>query len=132
MEFSITLQSDLPQVLQQSPGMVIFELPNLGRSQVAYGIPENETLPVVGKYANLRNSVKTPMKTENHTDANVLALFFIFLRFYLFIYERQREREREVETQAEGEAGSMHREPDVGLEPGIPGSGPGPKAALNH
>ena len=26
---------------------------------------------------------------------------------------REREREREAETQAEGEAGSMHREPDV-------------------
>ena len=25
------------------------------------------------------------------------------------------EREREAETQAEGEAGSMHREPDVGI-----------------
>ena len=25
------------------------------------------------------------------------------------------ERDREAETQAEGEAGSMHREPDVGL-----------------
>ena len=38
------------------------------------------------------------------------------------------EREREAETQAEGEAGSMHREPDVGLDPGSPGSRPGPKA----
>ena len=38
------------------------------------------------------------------------------------------EREREAETQAEGEAGSMHREPDVGLDPGSPGSCPGPKA----
>ena len=38
------------------------------------------------------------------------------------------EREREAETQAEGEAGSMHREPDVGLDPGTPGSGPEPKA----
>ena len=28
------------------------------------------------------------------------------------------EREREAETQAEGEAGSMHREPDVGSRPG--------------
>ena len=36
----------------------------------------------------------------------------------------QRERERE----AEGEAGSMHREPDVGFDPGSPGSRPGPKA----
>lgn len=37
-------------------------------------------------------------------------------------------REREAETQAEGEAGSMPREPDVGFDPGSPGSRPGPKA----
>ena len=42
--------------------------------------------------------------------------------------EREREREREAETQAEGEAGSMHREPDVGFDSGSPGSRPGPKA----
>ena len=29
------------------------------------------------------------------------------------------EREREAETQAEGEAGSKHREPDVGFEPRV-------------
>ena len=40
------------------------------------------------------------------------------------------EREREAETQAEGEAGSMHREPDVGFDPGSPGSCPGPKAGV--
>ena len=39
----------------------------------------------------------------------------------------QREREREAETQAEGEAGSMHREPNVGFDPRSPGSRPGPK-----
>ena len=33
------------------------------------------------------------------------------------------ERERE----AEGEAGPMHREPDVGFDPGSPGMRPGPK-----
>ena len=33
-----------------------------------------------------------------------------------------------AETQAEGEAGSMHWEPDVGFDPGSPGSRPGPKA----
>ena len=38
------------------------------------------------------------------------------------------ERKREAETQAEGEAGSMHQEPDVGFDPGSPGSRPGPKA----
>ena len=40
----------------------------------------------------------------------------------------ERERQREAETQAEGEAGSMHREPDVGFDPASPGSRPGPKA----
>ena len=51
------------------------------------------------------------------------------LIFYLiFIYDSHREREREAETQAEGEAGSMHREPDVGFDPRSPGSRLGPKA----
>ena len=36
--------------------------------------------------------------------------------------------EREAETQVEGEPGYMHREPDVGFDPGSPGSRPGPKA----
>ena len=40
----------------------------------------------------------------------------------------EREREREAETQAEGESGSMHREPNVGFDPGSAGSCPGPKA----
>ena len=47
----------------------------------------------------------------------------------------QWEREREAETQAEAEPGSMHRKPDVGLDPGSPGSRPGPKAGakpLHH
>ena len=58
---------------------------------------------------------------------------FFFLIF-LFIYdshterERERAREREAETEAEREAGSMHREPDVGFDPGSRGSRPGPKA----
>ena len=42
--------------------------------------------------------------------------------------DTEREREREAETQAEGEAGPMHREPDVGFNPRSPGSRPGPKA----
>ena len=45
----------------------------------------------------------------------------------MIVTERERE-EREAETQAEGEAGSMRREPDVGFDPGSPGSCPGPKA----
>ena len=50
----------------------------------------------------------------------------------MIVTQREREAETqaegEAETQAEGEAGSMHREPDVGLDPGSPGSRPGPKA----
>ena len=46
----------------------------------------------------------------------------------MIVTEREREREREAETQAEGDAGSMHREPNVGFDPGSPGSRPGPKA----
>ena len=59
-----------------------------------------------------------------------LDLIFFFL-IYFFIYDShttEREREREAETQAEGETGSMHREPDMGFDPGSPGSRPGPKA----
>ena len=48
--------------------------------------------------------------------------------FFFFFYDSHREREREAETQAEGEAGSTHREPDVGFDSGSPGSRPGPKA----
>ena len=39
----------------------------------------------------------------------------------------ERHREKEAETQAEGEAGSL-REPNVGLNPGTPGSRPELKA----
>ena len=58
-----------------------------------------------------------------------------FLKIYLFIlfiHERQRERERE--RQAEREAAPC-REPDMGLDPRTPGSGPGLKAGakpLSH
>ena len=40
------------------------------------------------------------------------------------------ERETETETQAEGEADSMQG--SMGLNPGSPGSCPGPKAVLSH
>ena len=60
----------------------------------------------------------------DHLDPNLFLYFFKFL----FIYDSYRERGRETETQAEGEAGSMHQEPDVGFDPGSPGSRPRPKA----
>ena len=45
-------------------------------------------------------------------------------RFYLFIHEKHRERHRQKPA--------PRREPDVGLNPGSPGSDPGLKVALNR
>ena len=55
-----------------------------------------------------------------------------FKRFSLFIHETQREGEREVQRHRQREKQAPCREPDVGLNPGSSGSGPGPKVALNH
>ena len=46
--------------------------------------------------------------------------YFFFLRFYVFMRERQRHRQAPC------------REPDVGLDPGSPGSRPGLQAAPNR
>ena len=56
---------------------------------------------------------------------------FCFKDFFLKFIQRERKREREAETQAEEKQASC-REPDVGLDPGSPGSRPGLQAALNH
>ena len=59
---------------------------------------------------------------------------FIFLEiFYLFICSWRTQRERQRHRQREKQAPC--REPDVGFDPGPPGSGPGPKAGakpLSH
>ena len=54
--------------------------------------------------------------------------FIFFFKDFIYLFMIVTERERGSETQAEGEAGSVHREPDVGFDPGSPGSRPGPKA----
>ena len=62
-----------------------------------------------------------------------MTCYSFFLKF-LFIYDSHIERER-GRDHAEGEVGSMHREPNVGFDPGSPGSRPGPKAGakpLHH
>ena len=46
----------------------------------------------------------------------------------MIVTERERERQRHRQRERE-KAGSMHREPDVGFDPGSPGSRPGPKAS---
>ena len=64
--------------------------------------------------------------TKHYWRLNLL----FFLRFYLFIHKRQRERERERERQRhrQREKQVPCREPDVGLNPRMLGSGPEPKA----
>ena len=47
--------------------------------------------------------------------------------FNLFIHETHRERQRYRRREKQ----ALCREPDAGLNPGSPGSHPGPKAALN-
>ena len=50
--------------------------------------------------------------------------------FFFLIYSRETQRERQRHRQREKQAPC--REPDMGLDPRSPGSGPGLKAALNH
>ena len=89
------------------------------------------------------NHRNTPRGSRTLANISILthSIFsdlFIFLRFYLFINEThthththtQRERERGRHRQREKQA--PWREPDVGLDPGSPGSHPGLKAALNR
>ena len=46
--------------------------------------------------------------------------------------ERERERERERQRHRQRERQAPCWEPDIGLDPGFPGSYPRLKAALNH
>ena len=53
--------------------------------------------------------------------------YSIFLKNVLFIH-----RDREKQTHRQREKRASFREPDVGFNPGTPGSGPGLQAALNR
>ena len=48
------------------------------------------------------------------------------------INKSQRERERKGQRHRQREKQAPCREPDAGLDPGSPGSHPGPKAVLNR
>ena len=83
----------------------------------------------------LNSSVKKDfaLLTRNNSSyvKGHVCFFFIFLcfkRFYSLI--RDTETERQKHRQREKQASC--REPDMGLDPGTPGSRPGPKAALNR
>ena len=75
--------------------------------------------------------MSVPDNPESTLKYRTQITFSPFFFFFMIVTER----EREAETQAEGEAGSMHQEPDVGFDPGSPGSRPGLKAGakpLSH
>ena len=67
------------------------------------------------------------VKTSLYGGRKNKSLFFLKI---LFIYSRdtERERERERGRDRQREKQGPCREPDVGLNPGSPGSRPGPKA----
>ena len=78
------------------------------------------------RYVKVRNFSR--FNLSNFPIILWLAVDIFFLRFHLFIHEShtERQRHRQMEKQA------PCREPDVGLDPGTPGSRPELKEALNH
>ena len=55
---------------------------------------------------------------------------FIYFKDFIYFFMRDTEKRRQRHRQREKQAPC--RETDVGLDPASPGSGPGPKVALNH
>ena len=64
----------------------------------------------------------------------IFAIFLDFLKdfIYLLMRDRNRHTERERQRHRQREKQAPRREPDVGLDPGPPGSWPGPGTALTH
>ena len=60
--------------------------------------------------------------------------YFLFIFYFLkyFIYLTEAEIAKESTSGEEREKQVPYRKPDVGLDPGSPGSGPGLKVALNR
>ena len=92
-------------------------------------MPGNQQLPL-----HLYHSFPSKMGYFSHWEAVTSEncrgskMLTFFLRFYPFIHERhtegERHRQREKQTPC--------RKPDMGLDPGSPGSHPVLEAALNH
>ena len=73
------------------------------------------------------------LKCGSHTTCAVFTFletgfFFFFLKIYLFMRDTERKRQRHRQREKQAPRG----EPDVGLDPGSPGSCPGLKGALNR
>ena len=87
----------------------------------------NEQVAPEKRLAQGHGTIKGAEVGDKPWQADIKAqpfIYFLFLRFYLFIHERHRVRHREKQA--------PRREPNMGLDPGSPGSHPRPKAALNR
>ncbi|XP_038418023.1 uncharacterized protein LOC102154731 isoform X13 [Canis lupus familiaris] len=99
----------------------------LGQLACMSGDVGQETILDFALFCHLKTG--TP---ENEKHAALLHLLSFFFKdfIYLFIHERHTEREAQRHRQREKQAPC--REPDVGLDPGSPGSHPRLQAALNR
>ena len=61
-----------------------------------------------------------------------LFFYLLFKKDFIYSWETHRERERERQRHRQRQKQAPCREPDVGLDPGSPGSRPGLQAALNR
>ena len=77
-------------------------------------------------YRNTMDAFVAPLSIKYLTTR---VLYFLFK--ILFIYSQETQKERMAQKHRQREKQALYREPDVGLDPGSPESGPGLKAALN-
>ena len=65
---------------------------------------------------------------------SLYTVYFLFFSYFIYLFMRhtQRERERERQRHRQREKQAPCREPDVGLNPGSPESGPRLKAVPNR
>ena len=73
--------------------------------------------------------IKFRLSITTVSSLSEIFIIIIFFKDLIYLFMRETVRERQRHRQREKQAPS--REPDVGLNPGTPGSGPGLKAALN-
>ena len=76
--------------------------------------------------AFFRLSLRTYAHTNYILAQGKQSLFDFFFKFFMIVIQRERQRHRQREKQA------PCREPDVGLDPGSPGSHPGLKEMLSR
>ncbi|KAM8944096.1 serine/threonine-protein kinase Nek8 isoform 2-T3 [Lycaon pictus] len=106
----------------RSGRLILWEAPPLGAGGGALlpGAVEQQQPQFVSRFLEGQSGV-----TIKHVACGDL---FTACLTDLFIYDRERERERERQRHRQREKQAPCQDPDAGLDPGTPGSCPGPKA----